>query len=75
MTHRIARLRRFMGYVAVIVFVILALRTPAEQRVITGGFVELADTSARILRLPCRLMDHTRCFSLDRFDPTCPQCM
>ena len=36
---------------------------------------QLADTTERILRFPCWLMDHRRCFSLDRFDPTCPQCM
>jgi hypothetical protein len=29
----------------------------------------------RILRFPCCLIDHKHCFSLDRFDPTCPQCM
>jgi hypothetical protein len=29
----------------------------------------------RILRFPCWLLDHEHCFSLDRFDPTCPQCM
>jgi hypothetical protein len=75
MTLRIARLRRFTSYAAVIVLATLVLRTPAAQSVVTGGLVEFADMSARILRLPCWLMDHTRCFSLDRFDPTCPQCM
>ena len=29
----------------------------------------------RIVRFPCWVLDHSRCFSLDRFDPTCPQCM
>ena len=40
-----------------------------------GGLVEFAEVTERIVRIPSRILDHKHCFSLDRFDPTCPQCM
>ena len=75
MIHRLARRRRFAAYAASSVLLLLALRTPTVQSIIFGGLVELADISERVVRFPCWLIDHSRCFSLDRLDPTCPQCM
>jgi hypothetical protein len=75
MTIRITARRRFVLYAAVIVLVIVALRTPVAQSIVLGGLVGFAGITERVVHFPCRLVDHTRWFSLDRFDPTCPQCM
>ena len=75
MILRITTRRRFGVHATVIVLAIAALSTPAAQSVMFGGVVKFAGITERILRLPCCLLDHTRCFSLDRFDPTCPQCL
>jgi hypothetical protein len=74
MTLRITSRQRFAVY-ATVVMAIVVLRTPVAQSAVLGGLVGFADTTERILRFPCWLMDHRHCFSLDRFDPTCPQCM
>ena len=75
MTRRITARQRTIVRAAVIVLAIAVLRTPAAQSAVLGGLVGFADVTERILRFPCRLLDHRHCFSLDRFDPTCPRCM
>jgi hypothetical protein len=75
MRHRITARQRFAVHAAGIVLAIAFLRMPAAQCAVLGGLVGFADTTEPILRFPCWLMDHKHCFSLDRFDPTCPQCM
>ena len=75
MTDRITNRRWLAANVALSVLVLFALRMPAVQSVIVGGVVEFANITERVVRVPCWLLDHSRCFSLDRFDPTCPQCM
>jgi hypothetical protein len=75
MTLRItARIRRVI-YAATIVMVIVVLGTPATRAFIFRDLVEFAGIGEHILRIPQRLLVHTHCFSLDRLDPTCPQCM
>ena len=75
MTVRVTASRRFVLHTAIIVLVLIAVRIPATQSVIIGGLAECADITERLVRFPCWFLDHSRCFSLDRFDPTCPQCM
>jgi hypothetical protein len=75
MTQLVTNRRRLAGYAAMIVLALLALRIPAVQSVIAGALIEFVEITERTLRLPCALLDHDRCFSLDRLDPTCPQCM
>ena len=75
MTLRITARQRFAMHAAGIVLAIAVLRMPAAQSAVLGGLVGFADTIERILRIPCCLLDHKHCFSLDRFDPTCPQCI
>lgn len=75
MTLRTVTHNQLVIHTAVVVLVIVVLRMPAAQSVIVGGLVELANLTERVVRFPCGLSDHSRCFSLDRFDPTCPQCM
>ncbi|MDR3723691.1 MAG: hypothetical protein P4K83_04300 [Terracidiphilus sp.] len=66
---------RFASYAALIVLALLTLRIPAVQNAIAGALIEFVEITQRTLRLPCALLNHDRCFSLDRFDPTCPLCM
>ncbi len=75
MTQRFTTPRKLVVWAAATVITIVVLRTPAVQTVLVGGLVEFAGVAGRILQLPYRLLDHTHCFSLDRLDPTCPQCM
>jgi hypothetical protein len=75
MTQHFTNRRRPAGYAAMIVLALLVLRIPVVQNVIAGAFIEFVEITERTLRLPCALLDHDRCFSLDRLDPTCPQCM
>lgn len=75
MTFRIATCRRFVANATVVALLLFAVRIPATQSVIIGGLAECADITERLVRFPCWFLDHSRCFSLDRFDPTCPQCM
>jgi hypothetical protein len=67
--------RRLAGYAAMIVLTLIVLRVPVVQNVVASALIEFVDITLRTLRLPCALLDHDRCFSLDRLDPTCPQCM
>jgi hypothetical protein len=67
--------RKFAVYAAVVVLAFLVLRIPSVQYVIAEALIEFIQITERTLRLPCALLDHDHCFSLDRLDPTCPQCM
>lgn len=75
MTRRITARHRLAIHAAVIVLVIVALRAPVAQNIAVDGLVEFASITEQILRVPYWLFDHRHCFSLDRLDPTCPQCM
>jgi hypothetical protein len=75
MRLRITARHRLAIHAGIIVLAIVVLRTPVAQTVLAGGLVEFADMTKQILRFPCWLFDHTHCFSLDRFDPACPQCL
>lgn len=75
MTIRITARRKFVTYAAVMVLAATALRTHTAESILVGGLIGFADISERIMRIPCQLLDHKHCFSLDRFDPTCPHCM
>ena len=75
MTLRITPRRKFVIHTAAVVLVIVARRTPAAQSVILGALVESAEITERVIRFPCGMVNHSRYFSLDRLDPTCPQCM
>jgi hypothetical protein len=63
---------RFASYAALIVLALLTLRIPAVQSAIAGALIEFIEITEKTLRFPCALLNHDRCFSLDRFDPTCP---
>jgi len=67
--------RKLAGYIALAVVALLILRIPAVQRTIAGALIEFVESTEKTLCLPCSLLNHDHCFTPDRFDPTCPQCM
>jgi hypothetical protein len=71
-TQAKTNLRKLAGYVALAVVTVLVFRIPAVQYVVAEALIEFIQITERTLRFPCALLDHDRCFSLDRFDPTCP---
>jgi hypothetical protein len=75
MTHRITNRRKLIAWAAVVVLMLAAGRTPTGQHIVVGALIEFVEITERFMQIPCWLMDHTRCFSLDRLDPTCPQCI
>ena len=48
---------------------------PARRAVVLASLVHVAEIGSKILRLPGWIVNHSKCFNLDRLDPTCPQCM
>ena len=72
MTQAKTNLRKLAGYVALAVVTLLFFRVPAVQNAIAEALIEFVQITERTLRLPCALLDHDRCFTLDRLDPTCP---
>ena len=75
MTQAKTNRRKLACYAAMVVVALLILRIPAVQRTVAGALIESVEIAGRTLRLPCALLDHDRCLSLDRLDPTCPQCL
>jgi len=75
MNELVVRRRKFAVRAAVILLTIAGMSTPTARTGLAAGLVGFAGVTEGILRFPCCFMDHKHCFSLDRFDPTCPQCM
>ena len=72
MTQAKTNRRKLAGYVALAVVTLLVFRIPAVQYVVAEALIEFVQITERTLRLPCALLNHNHCFTLDRFDPTCP---
>ena len=75
MTERVTNRRRLVAGGVASVLALAIVATPAGRVVVLASLVHVAEIGTKILRLPCHLFDHSKCFSLDRLDPTCPQCM
>jgi len=74
MTHRAMNRRRLFVNAALVALALLVLAMPATQNVLACALNEFAEITERALHFPCNLLDHGKCFTLDRLDPTCPQC-
>jgi hypothetical protein len=53
----------------------LAMVATSTRSMAASALLDFVEITERITRLPCWIVDHSRCLTLDRFDPTCPQCM
>jgi hypothetical protein len=75
MNHLVVNRRRLVTGIAVCALVAATLATPTGRAVVLVSLVHVAEIGSKILRLPCWLVDHSKCFNLDRLNPTCPQCL
>lgn len=66
--------RIFIAEAAVLVLTLAIVAVPTGRRVSVSALLDFVEITEKVARLPCWLVDHSRCFSLDRLDPTCPQC-
>jgi len=67
--------RGFIFGAAALVLTLAIVATPAGRSMAARALLDFVEINERVARLPCRIVDNIRCLSLDRFDPTCPQCM
>ena len=75
MTHCAMNRRRLFVNAALVALALLVLAMPATRNVLACALNEFSEITERALHFPCTLLDHGKCFTLDRLDPTCPQCM
>jgi hypothetical protein len=64
--------RRLVTGIAVCALVAATLATSTGRAVVLASLAHVVEVGARIPRLPCWIVDHSKCFTLDRMDPTCP---
>ena len=69
------RFHRFVANAAIVALTLFVLAMPATQNILACALDEFAEITERALRFPCTLLDHSKCFTLGRFDPACPQCL
>ena len=75
MTHCVTNLPKVIAGAAACALVLAVIATPTGRSMILSALVDFVEIAERVVRFPCRIVDHSKCFSLDRFDPTCPQCL
>ena len=73
MNRSTANRRRLTVYAATII--LIAFGMPAVRNAIVSGLIEFAEVTEYVMRFPCWVPDYRNCFSLDKLDPTCPQCL
>jgi hypothetical protein len=63
---------RLVFTIVLCALVVAILTTHAGRAVALASLVRVAEVSSKILRLSCWIVDHSKCFTPDRLDPTCP---
>jgi len=72
MTQSIPNRRRFCLNATLIALALLLFALPATQNILASALDQFAEITDRALHFPCTFLEHGKCFTLDRFDPTCP---
>jgi hypothetical protein len=67
--------RKLVAYAAMITLALAAVSNPIARRMAMTATIEFVRVAEKIVKFPCWLVNHPRSLSLDRLDPTCPQCM
>jgi hypothetical protein len=75
MTQRVASRSKPIVGAAVLALSLTIVGTPTGRNVSVVALGDFAEITERVARFPFWLVDHSRCFPLDRLDPTCPQCI
>ncbi|MCU1223907.1 MAG: hypothetical protein JWQ42_2000 [Edaphobacter sp.] len=73
-THTITRRGRFILPVSASVLAFAFLISPIGHSSVASTLVWFVQTVDAVTEFPCRIVTNVRHFSLDRLDPTCPQC-
>jgi len=74
MKQTATKLRKPIVEAVAMMLVFATVVTPAGRRGAANVGTEFVKISEAIVDLPCRILTGFRSFSLDRLDPTCPQC-
>jgi len=75
MMHHLVNRRKLFVNTGLVALAILVLAMPATQNVLAFALDECTEITERALHFPCTLLEHSKCFTLDRFNPACPQCL
>jgi hypothetical protein len=75
MTYPLTNRRKLIAGAAGFMLALFIVATPTGRSVAVSALLNFAEITERVARFPGWLVDHSRCFSLDRLDPTCPQCI
>jgi hypothetical protein len=67
--------RKLVIGIAVCALVTATLGTPPGRVAGLASLAHVVEAAVKVAHIPCWLMDHSGCCSLDRLDSTCPQYM
>jgi hypothetical protein len=67
--------RKFVAGAAVLVVTLAIVATPTGRSVAVSALLDFVEITEKVARSPCWIVNHSKCLSLDRLDPTCPQCI
>jgi hypothetical protein len=73
--HAVLNCRRLFVKSAVVALALLIFAMPATQNFLACALDEFVEITDRALHFPCTFLEHVKCFTPDRLDPTCPQCL
>jgi hypothetical protein len=74
-THTITKRGRFVLSIGASALALILLLSPVGRSYVGSTFDWIVQTVDTVAELPCRIVTNVRHFSLDRLDPTCPQCI
>jgi len=69
------RRSRFIALGGTCLLVVALFIAPSMQATVLGVIGDVAESSMKSLIKPFWPIGHSKCFNLDRFDPTCPRCL
>lgn len=72
MTQFVTNRRRIFMNATLIALVLLIFALPATQNFLASAVDQFAEIPDRALHFPCTFLEHGKCLTLGRFDPTCP---
>ncbi len=73
-TLTIKRRSRLTLSVSASILALALLHSPVGRSSLASTLDWFVQTADAVTEFPCRIVNNIRHFSLDRLDPTCPQC-
>jgi hypothetical protein len=75
MTHFLIGHHQLVTKAMLVALALLLCAMPTTQNAVVWALDKFVEITDRALHFPCTLLDHGKCFTLDRLDPACPQCL